>query len=58
MKTDLSASWAIAKKDMRIYYIKPGTLMFGVLFPLFMFLSFAVGKNEIGRASCRERVFE
>ena len=45
MKTDLSASWAIAKKDMHIYYIKPGTLMFGVLFPLFMFLSFAVGKN-------------
>ena len=45
LRTDLSASWAIAKKDMRIYYIKPGTLMFGVLFPLFMFLSFAVGKN-------------
>lgn len=46
LKTDLSASWSIAKKDMRIYYIKPGTLMFGVLFPLFMFLSFAVGKNS------------
>lgn len=45
LKTDLIAAWAIAKKDMRIYYIKPGTLMFGVLFPLFMFLSFAVGKN-------------
>jgi len=45
LKTDLSAAWAIAKKDMRIYYIKPGTLMFGILFPLFMFLSFAVGKN-------------
>ena len=45
LRTDLSASWTIAKKDMRIYYIKPGTLMFGVLFPLFMFLSFAVGKN-------------
>ena len=45
LKTDLSAAWTIAKKDMRIYYIKPGTLMFGVLFPLFMFLSFAVGKN-------------
>jgi len=45
IKADLKASWAIAKKDMRIYYIKPGTLMFGVLFPLFMFLSFAVGKN-------------
>ena len=45
LKDDLSSSWAIAKKDMRIYYIKPGTLMFGILFPLFMFLSFAVGKN-------------
>ncbi len=45
LKTDLRASWAIAKKDMSIYYIKPGTLMFAVLFPLFMFLSFAVGKN-------------
>jgi ABC-2 type transport system permease protein len=45
LKADLSASWAIAKKDMRIYYIKPATLMFGILFPLFMFLSFAVGKN-------------
>jgi ABC-2 type transport system permease protein len=45
LKTDLSASWTIAKKDMRIYYIKPGTLMFAILFPLFMFLSFAVGKN-------------
>jgi len=45
LKTDLSTSWAIAKKDMRIYYLKPGTLMFGIMFPLFMFLSFAVGKN-------------
>jgi len=45
LEADLKASWAIAKKDMRIYYIKPGTLMFGILFPIFMFLSFAVGKN-------------
>ncbi len=34
LKTDLSAAWAIAKKDMRIYYIKPGTLMFGSGLPL------------------------
>ncbi|MGC8937056.1 MAG: ABC transporter permease, partial [Candidatus Methanomethylicaceae archaeon] len=45
IRADLNAALAIAKKDMRIYYIKPGTLMFGILFPLFMFLSFAVGKN-------------
>ena len=45
IRADLEASWAITKKDMRIYYMKPGTLMFAILFPLFMFLSFAVGKN-------------
>lgn len=38
-------AWAIAKKDMRIYYIKPPTIMFGVFFPAFLFLSFAVGRN-------------
>lgn len=42
---DLRASWAIMKKDARTYYLNPGTLMFAILFPLFMFLSFAVGKN-------------
>ncbi len=42
---NLRAAWAITKKDIKIYYLKPGTLMFGVMFPLFMFLSFAVGRN-------------
>ena len=45
LKADLSASWTIAKKDMRVYYIKPAVLIFGIMFPLFLFLSFAVGKN-------------
>jgi len=38
-------AWAIAKKDMRIYYLKPPTIMFGIFFPAFLFLSFAVGRN-------------
>ncbi len=42
---NLKAAWAITKKDIKIYYLKPGTLMFGVMFPLFMFLSFAVGRD-------------
>jgi ABC-2 type transport system permease protein len=42
---NLKAAWAITKKDIKIYYLKPGTLMFGVMFPLFMFLSFAVSRN-------------
>jgi len=38
------AAWAIAKKDMLIYYIKPNIIVMGILFPLFMFLAFAVGR--------------
>jgi len=45
LKADLRAAWAITKKDMRLYYVNPGAIMFGILFPLFMFLSFAVGKD-------------
>src|SRR5450756_3137334 len=40
----LVAAWAIAKKDIAIYYLRPGTIMGGVLFPLFMFLAFTAGK--------------
>jgi ABC-2 type transport system permease protein len=35
----------IAGKDMRLYYTKPPVLMFGVLFPLFMFFAFFVGRQ-------------
>jgi ABC-2 type transport system permease protein len=43
--SDLKAAWAIARKDIKIYYIKPNIIMSGVLFPLFMFLAFALGRN-------------
>jgi ABC-2 type transport system permease protein len=39
------AAWAIAKKDITIYYLKPNIIVSGLLFPLFMFLAFAAGKN-------------
>ena len=35
----------IAGKDMRLYYTKPPVLMFGLLFPLFMFFAFFVGRG-------------
>jgi ABC-2 type transport system permease protein len=35
----------IAGKDMRLYYTKPPVLMFGLLFPLFMFFAFFVGRK-------------
>ena len=45
LSCEISAAWAIAKKDMRIYYLKPNIIVSGILFPLFMFLAFAIGKN-------------
>jgi len=35
----------ITKKNMRLYYAKPPVLMFGLLFPLFMFFAFFVGRK-------------
>ena len=42
---EISAAWAISRKDMVTYYIKPNIIVSGILFPLFMFLAFAIGKN-------------
>lgn len=35
----------ITRKNMRLYYTKPPVLMFGLLFPVFMFLAFFVGRK-------------
>jgi ABC-2 type transport system permease protein len=42
---ELQRAWAITVKDMRIYYLRPPSIMFGILFPLTLFLSFTVGRN-------------
>jgi len=48
---ELKVAWAIAVKDMKIYYLRPPSLMFGILFPFSMFLSFVIGRNmPISRA--------
>jgi ABC-2 type transport system permease protein len=41
----LQRSLAIAKKNARIYYLKPPVLIFGLLFPSFMFLAFSIGRT-------------
>jgi ABC-2 type transport system permease protein len=40
---EIRVAWAIAVKDMRTYYTKPPSLMFGILFPFSLFLSFSIG---------------
>jgi ABC-2 type transport system permease protein len=42
---EAKVAWAIGIKDIRIYYASPPSLMFGILFPVSMFLSFVIGRN-------------
>ncbi|MDD1742462.1 MAG: ABC transporter permease [Methanotrichaceae archaeon] len=43
--SQLRRSLAIAEKDIRIYYLKGPVLVFGILFPMFLFLAFSVGRS-------------
>jgi len=42
---NLRCSLIIAEKDAKIYYLKPPVLIFGLLFPLFLFLAFVLGRE-------------
>ena len=41
----LNRAWTIARKDIRIYYLKGPVMIFGIIFPVFLFLSFMIGRN-------------
>jgi len=40
-------AWAIAKKDIRLYYAKNSVLIFGILMPVFLFLAFFAGSSQL-----------
>jgi len=40
-------AWAVAKKDIRIYYYKPPVLISGILMPVFLYLAFLMGSKPI-----------
>ncbi|MCK4964491.1 MAG: ABC transporter permease [Dehalococcoidia bacterium] len=42
---EIRRSWAITVKDVKVYYMRPPTLMFGILFPVALFFTFSVGRN-------------
>ncbi len=44
-RRELHGIYVIAKKDAMIYYVQPPVLIFGVLFPIFVFLAFVVGRD-------------
>jgi len=41
----LQRSLVIARKDISIYYAKGPVMVFGVIFPLFLLMAFAIGRN-------------
>jgi ABC-2 type transport system permease protein len=45
MIDQLKRAYAIAKKDIRIYYLRGSVIIFGVLFPLFLFMAFMIGRD-------------
>lgn len=40
-------AWAIAKKDIRIYYLKGPVLIFGIFIPVVLFLAFLMGSRQL-----------
>jgi len=47
IQDELAQAWAVAVKDVRVYYLTPPMIMFGLLLPFFLFFSFSV-KRQIG----------
>ncbi|OPX68544.1 MAG: ABC-2 type transporter [Methanoregulaceae archaeon PtaB.Bin056] len=40
-------AWAIARKDIHIYYFKGPVLIFGIFMPVFLFLAFLMGSRQL-----------
>ncbi|MFQ5420528.1 MAG: ABC transporter permease [Anaerolineae bacterium] len=49
LRNELAQAWAVAVKDVRVYYLTPPMIMFGLLLPFFLFFSFSI-KREVDAA--------
>lgn len=45
LKDELAQVWTIASKDIRVYYLQPPMIMFGLALPFFLFFSFSIKRN-------------
>ena len=41
----LKRCWAVAKKDMQVYYLRGPVIIFGIFFPTCLFFAFAMGRG-------------
>ncbi|MDW7755933.1 MAG: ABC transporter permease [Brevefilum sp.] len=46
IKNEFAQALTVSVKDVRVYYLTPGMIMFGFLMPFFMFFSYSVGSNQ------------
>jgi len=55
LRDELAQAWTVTTKDMKVYYLKPGMIMFGFMMPFFMFFSFSV-RREMAAAQGTARL--
>jgi ABC-2 type transport system permease protein len=51
LRDEIAQAWTIMVKDIRVYYLTPPMVMFGVLLPFFLFFSFSVQRQGSVQAS-------
>lgn len=47
LRDEMAQAWAVTIKDMRVYYLQPPMIMFGLILPFFLFFSFSI-KRDVG----------
>ncbi len=47
LRAEIGQAWTVAVKDVKVYYLTPPMIMFGLILPFFLFFSFSI-KREIG----------
>jgi len=52
---ELAQAWTVTLKDIKVYYLRPGMIMFGFMMPFFMFFSFSV-RREMAAAEGLSRL--
>ena len=45
LSDEVAQAWTVTLKDMKVYYLRPGMVMFGFMMPFFMFFSFSVRRD-------------
>jgi len=55
LEHELAQACAVVIKDVRVYYLRPGIIMFGVVMPFFLFFSFSV-RREMAAAQSVARL--